>query len=115
MISRQDQKPLCEPRIIRQGTEKLRPLSGAAGIGHIAGDENCVQRVVLVHRLQQLKQPIQALIAARARSPAFNPKSIPFVASTLLASDNIERRLVLDASSSTSPPRGSISGLMTGA
>ena len=34
-------------------------------------------------------------------------------ASRLPASDSSERRLVLDASSSTSPPRGSMNGLMT--
>ena len=78
MISGQDQGPLGKPRMSRQGVQKFRPLRGAARIRHIAGDENHVDGIVRVDAIQQREQPVQALISARTRSAAFDPKAIAF-------------------------------------
>ena len=78
MIPGQDQDPLSKPGIGRQGVQQFRPLRGTARIRHIAGDENRVDGIIRVDAIQQREQPVQALISARTRSAAFDPKAIAF-------------------------------------
>jgi hypothetical protein len=64
----------------------------------------------LVHRIKTSLEPILDLVDPRERISLGKLIS----ASKLPASDSSERRLVLDASSSMSPPRGSMTGFIQG-
>ena len=58
------------------GVKELGPFGGAAGVGHVAGDEDEIDRDLGVDRFELGEQPLQPLIAARARSSALDAEAV---------------------------------------
>ncbi len=59
-----------------EGIEELGPFAGTAGVRCVAGDENRVERRRGVDLLELREQPAKATIALRARSAAFDAKTV---------------------------------------
>ena len=62
----------------RHRVHEIDPLARAAGIGHVAGDQDHVERLAGVEQIQFGEQPPQAFVAARPRPPAFDPEAVAF-------------------------------------
>ena len=56
--------------------DEFGPFARNPGVGHVAGDEDGVERVLGVNRLELRQQPLKPLIAARARPPALDAAAI---------------------------------------
>src|ERR1700677_3495247 len=76
VIARKDKRPFGEIRMARENVEEFGPFAGAAGVGHVPGDENEIQRPSAVLGLEPSHDPSHALIAARAAPPALDPEAI---------------------------------------
>jgi len=77
-------------RVGRQRIEKFRPFRGPARIRHVAGDDDGVDGIFRMDRVQQRKQPVESLISARTCPAALDPKAIALA-------DNVNIRQVGDA------------------
>ncbi len=64
--------------MMRHGVEECGPFAGAAGVGHVAGDEDVIEWIDRVNGGEMRQDPIEPAIAARARSSAFDAKAILF-------------------------------------
>ena len=60
----------------RQRIQELGPFGGAACVGHVPGDEDRIQRVRRVERLELREQPLEPCVAARTRSSALDAKPV---------------------------------------
>jgi hypothetical protein len=60
----------------RHRIEELGPFGGAAGVGHVPGDQDEIERGLGVQDLKLVQHPLQSVIAARARSSALDAKAV---------------------------------------
>ena len=59
-----------------KNVEEFGPFARAAGVGHVPGDEDKVQRPGGVLGLEPSHDPPHARVAARAAPPALDPEAI---------------------------------------
>ena len=71
-----DEHALGERRMLLHGVEELRPFGGDAGVGHVAGDEDEVERVGAMNGFQARKNARETVIAARPAPPTLDAKSV---------------------------------------
>ena len=58
--------------------EELRPFGCDSGVGHVAGDQDEIQRACFMNRLDAFQDTRETVIAARPAAAAFDPESITF-------------------------------------
>ena len=63
VIAGQHQHPPVKGGMRGESVEHFGPFGGNPGVGHVAGDEDGVELVLGVERLELLEQPLQAFIA----------------------------------------------------
>jgi hypothetical protein len=90
VVARHHQHDFCEPGMLRDSVEEFSPLGRQAGVGHVAGDQNGMERVTCVERLQPRKHLSQSLVAARTRSAALDPEAVTLA-------DDVNVRQMCDA------------------
>ena len=76
VIAGQHQHAAGERGMLRQSVEDLGPFGRQAGVGHVAGDQDGVERLLGVDRFELIEQAPQPVIAARARPAAFQAKAV---------------------------------------
>ena len=64
--------------MLRYGVEEGGPFAGAAGVGHVAGDENVIEWIDRMNGGKMRQHPIEPAIAARARPSAFDAEAVWF-------------------------------------
>ena len=60
----------------RKIVEELGPFGGNSRIGHVAGEEDAIERLTHMGRLELSEQPLEPLIAARAEPPALQSEAV---------------------------------------
>ncbi len=76
VIARQNQNPLGKTRMLAERRQEFGPLRRAPGIGQVTGDENHVERLVGMKRIQLGKYPHQPFIAARPGASALDAEAV---------------------------------------
>jgi hypothetical protein len=56
--------------------EELRPFGCDSGVGHVACDQDDIERVRFVDRFDAVEDTREAVIAARTAAPAFDAESV---------------------------------------
>jgi hypothetical protein len=78
VIARQHDRAGDQFRMARQRVEEDGPFAGATGIGHIAADDNVVERIGGMDGGEMRQDALEPAIAARARPSAFNAEAVLF-------------------------------------
>ena len=78
VVAGNHQRARGEIGVARDRVQELGPLARAAGVGHVAGDQHHVERLLGMDPIQLGERAVQALVAARARPPAFDPAAVEF-------------------------------------
>ena len=76
MIAGKDEHAFGERRMRSTRIEKLRPFGCDAGVGHVAGDQDEIQRPRSVNCVDAVQDARETVIAARPAAAAFDPESI---------------------------------------
>ena len=90
VIAGQEQHELREFRVGLQCVEELRPLARETGVGHVAGNQNEVQRILRVNPSEFGKRAAEPSVALRSGPSAFDPEAVALA-------DNVDVREVCDA------------------
>ena len=64
--------------MMRYRVEEGGPFAGAAGVGHVAGDENVIEWIDRMNGGEMRQHPIEPAIAARAGPSAFDAEAVLF-------------------------------------
>ena len=76
VIAGQDEGPLGQRGMARQRVEELGPFGRPAGIGHVAGDQDEVERVLRMDLAEPIENLGEPLIAAWAGTAALDPEAV---------------------------------------
>ena len=76
MIARKDDHPRGQYRMLIHRVHEFRPFGRAAGIGHITGDKDYIERPDVMDCLDACHDLREAAVAPWPAAPAFYPKSI---------------------------------------
>ena len=76
VVAGQDEHAIGKTRMAGDGVKKFRPLGGASGVGHVAGDQNCVEWLIGVERIEFPQDGLKTRIAARTGPAALDPETI---------------------------------------
>ncbi len=83
MVPRDQQRALRQPGMRGQGRKELRPFGGSPGVGHVAGDEDDVDRPLRMDGFELREHLLQPIVALRPGPAAFD-------AETVTLADNVE-------------------------
>ena len=78
VVARHHQDPLGEPRIRAQRIVEFGPFGGAAGIRHVAGDEDEIDGFGPVDGIEPGQDALEPLVALWPGATAFNAESVSF-------------------------------------
>ena len=78
VIARQHEYASGEPRMLCHCIEKFRPFARAARIGHVTSDEDRVERLGRIDRLESREYRPEALVATRPQPTALDSKAVAF-------------------------------------
>src|SRR6201999_653744 len=76
VIAGKDEHAFGEGGVQRYRVEEFRPFGGTAGVGHVAANENKIERAIVMDRLDAVHDARNAIVAAWAGAAALNPKSV---------------------------------------